>query len=337
MVKSSDNIVSPRVVCDGQGTCRIDWEGEGSGQVSVYVDTSPSVSHTSQRVDAAAGQHRVDVHGLDPGVRHYFLVQPRNARGLTTAERRVPFDGPVNFRDMGGYETADNRRVKWGVVYRADSLSTLSDKDLDLFVRLGIRGVYDFRAPAEVAKSPDRLPVGNTVAYHHLPVVSSDFDTVAAVERLKKKDTSWLTETFMVDGYRRNIDRYARTWGAVIDDLAHADRRPLVFHCTAGKDRTGICAALILLVLGVSEEVVAFDHALSNQYFASTVERINGYIRSLGVDPGKIAPYLTAPRDAIEFVFGYIRERWGTAANYLKTEAGVSQATLDALGRDLLE
>lgn len=337
MANLSDSIVSPRVICDGQGTCCIEWQGKVHGRVSVYVGTSPGVSNTSQRFEADAGQQRVAVHGLDPGVRHYFLVQPQYSRGLITAERRVPFDGPVNFRDLGGYETADNRRVKWGVAYRADSLAELSDKDLGLFVRLGIRGIYDFRAPAEVAKSPDRLPAGNTVGYYHLPVVSSDFDTVAAVERLKKKDTSWLTETFMIDGYRQNIDTYARTWGTVIEDLTHADRRPLVFHCTAGKDRTGICAALILLVLGVPEDVVVEDHALSNRYFASTVARINEYVRSLGVDPDKLTPYLTAPREAMEFVLGYIRERWGTAAGYLKTEAGVTQATLDALRRDLLE
>jgi protein-tyrosine phosphatase len=179
--------------------------------------------------------------------------------------------------------------------------------------------------------------VDNPVSYHHLPVVSSDFDTVAAVERLKRKDTSWLTETFMVDGYRRNIDAYARIWGTVIDDLSRCERRPLVFHCTAGKDRTGICAALILLVLGVSDDTVIADHALSNRYFESTVAVINDYIRSLGVDPEKLKPYLTAPLEAIEFTLEYIRKNWGTAAEYLIAAADMKPATLDRLRRELLE
>lgn len=246
-------------------------------------------------------------------------------------------DGAVNFRDIGGYRTVEGRVVKWGKVYRSDSLAHLSDADLRQITQMGIKLVCDFRAPAEVAKAPDRLPPDGSTAYLHLPVVSSDFDTVAALERLKKKDVSWLTETFMIDGYMKNITAYGPVWGTVVKRLATDASRPLLFHCTAGKDRTGVCAALILDVLGVPEDTIVSDHALSNIYFGQTVDRIKDYIRSLGVDPEKLMPYLTAPRDAMEHVLAYIKQEYGSAAEYLMRAGGVGEGTLDTLRREMLE
>ncbi len=253
----------------------------------------------------------------------------------THVERRIKLDGTVNFRDLGGYETIDGRQTRWGMMFRSDSLARLSRKDLSEISRIGIKLVCDFRAPAEVGKAPDRLPERG-VDYLHLPVVSSDFDTVTAMEKLKQKDTSWLTATFMIDGYRKNIDIYGRTWGIVLEKLARAESRPLLFHCTAGKDRTGICAALILATLGVPDEAIIEDHALSNRYFAETVVSINEYIRSLGIDPDIIAPYLTAPREAIVFVLNHIREQFGNAAEYFRQKGGVTQGVIDTLTRELL-
>lgn len=249
--------------------------------------------------------------------------------------RRIRLDGAVNFRDLGGYETSDGRRTRRGLMFRSDSLARLSSRDLSHIKGIGLKLVCDFRAPAEVRKAPDRLP-DNGVEYLHLPVVSSDFDTVTAMERLQQKDTSWLTPTFMIDGYRKNIELYGRTWGIVLEKLAAPDSRPLLFHCTAGKDRTGICAALILSVLGVPEETIIADHAVSNRYFSETVVKINEYIRSLGVDPELVAPYLTAPREAIVHVLDHIRNHFGSAAEYLSQKGGVSREVIASLQEDML-
>ena len=110
----------------------------------------------------------------------------------------------------------------------------------------------------------------------------------------------------------------------------------MVIHCTAGKDRSGSCAALILLVLGVSEECVIYDHALSNIYIAGFIDIITAHVRSLGIDPDLLAPYFKAERKCIEAFLDYLITTYGSAENYLMERAGVSGETIDQLRRDLL-
>ncbi len=263
------------------------------------------------------------------------MMETQSGPNELDEKRRIRLDGTVNFRDLGGYETVDGRCTKWGQVFRSDSLARLSVRDLEQLQVMGLKLVCDLRAPAEVHKAPDRLPE-HGVEYLQLPVVSSDFDTVTAMERLKQKDTSWLTPTFMIDAYRNNIEFYGRTWGTIVTRLAEADSRPLLFHCTAGKDRTGVCAALILSVLGVPEETIIADHAVSNHYFAETVVKINEYIRSLGVDPQLVAPYLSAPREAMVFVLEHIRKTYGSAAMYLQEKGAVVPEVIASLRETML-
>ncbi len=253
------------------------------------------------------------------------------------AGQRIPLEGAVNFRDIGGYETSDGRKVKKGEIYRSDSLATLTLKDHAVLKKIGIRLVIDLRSPAEVEKAPDSLPNDDPPEYLNLPVSREDFDTVAALERLKKGDTSWLTDTFMTDGYRHNIDLFADTWGIIFSRMAGANGRPLIFHCTAGKDRTGVCAALILLILGVSEETIIYDHGLSNAYFKDKLGQIYEYLRSLGIEPESISQYFTAPRDAIVATLEHIRSAYGSAEDYLLKNAGVRTELLNTLREDLLE
>jgi protein-tyrosine phosphatase len=109
-----------------------------------------------------------------------------------------------------------------------------------------------------------------------------------------------------------------------------------VFHCTGGKDRAGVCAALILLALGVSEKTVIYDHGLSNKYLADILPTIYDYFSSFGVDKEKLVPYLTASRAAIIALLDHIRAEYGSAVNYLKNKAGVKQKTLDRLKQEML-
>jgi protein-tyrosine phosphatase len=111
----------------------------------------------------------------------------------------------------------------------------------------------------------------------------------------------------------------------------------LVFHCTGGKDRAGVGAALILLSLGVPEATVIYDHGLSNLYIAAVLEKIYDRIRSLGVDSKQVAPYFSAPKNAIIAVVRHIRQTYGSAADYLINKAGVDKRVIEQLREDLLE
>jgi protein-tyrosine phosphatase len=146
-----------------------------------------------------------------------------------------------------------------------------------------------------------------------------------------------LTEDFIIKRYLAKIDLFPGVWGEILNMLTDSKNRPLMFHCTAGKDRAGTCAAITLLALDVPEETVIYDHGLSNIYIADALKMINKRIKALGIDPDVVAPYFTAPRNAIIALVNHVRKAYGSAADYLKDKGGVSQNTLNELKRQLLE
>lgn len=279
---------------------------------------------------------RLMISGLDPSVRYYYHFVDEDGNRQVISERRVHLEGAVNFRDIGGYKTSDGREVKWGKVFRADGLARLTAGDHQLLMQIGIKRVFDFRTPSEINESPDRLPENGAMAYVNLPITHGKFDFVDAMKRLKKGDSSWLTPDFMVNGYIRYIEEFAGVWGEVINCLADLESPPVVFHCIGGKDRTGTCAALILLMLGVPEETVVEDHQLSNIYIADLLPKVFKLIASYGIDPDVVYPYLTAPRECIIAVLDHIRNKYGSASAYLMAKAGVSKEVQELLREKLL-
>jgi protein-tyrosine phosphatase len=322
----------------GDDSVEIAWNfGENLGKVAIFAGDSPD--HIDGQVPAAItrGKSSAAISGLDPDVRYYFEVAPDQGPKIMIAERRVPLEGSVNFRDLGGYEAADGRRVKWGRVFRSDNLGRLTDRDVSMVRRMGIRLVCDFRTPAEAKKLPDRFPKSSESRYLPLPIQHGEFDPVDTFERIKNGDIEWMTEEFMIKGYIKNIDNFAPVWSKFFNYLSDASKRPLVFHCTGGKDRAGIATALILLTLGVPEQTVVEDHGLSNIYIAGVLEKIYDAIRSHGVDPQQVAPYFTAPKNAILEAVRHLRQTYGSAAEYLINKAGVDQKLIGQLKEDLLE
>lgn len=278
----------------------------------------------------------VRISGLDPAVRYYYHVVDEDGSRFVTAERQIFLEGAVNFRDIGGYKTEDGREVKWGKIFRSDGLSRLTARDIRLIRHMGISRVFDFRTPAEINAAPDRLPEDGSVTHINLPVTHGKFDFVDAMKRLKKGDVSWLTPDFMVNGYIRNLEAFGGVWGEVINAMADLKDKALLFHCTGGKDRTGVCAALFLLMLGVDEETVIRDHQLSNEYIAGILPRVFELIASYGVDPEKIVPYITAPIECIHAFLDHLRAYYGSAADYLADRAGVKKETQEQLQETLL-
>jgi protein-tyrosine phosphatase len=323
---------------DKKGIFTIRWESKSKDVgVAVFFGDSPQTINRKASVANVKGKTSVKIKGLDPGVRHYFEVVSAGGQGIIAAERHQPFEGIVNFRDLGGYETTDGRRVKWGRVFRSGHLARVSEKDKMLLKRMGIKVICDFRSPGELEAQPDWLPEDGSTTYLHYPIVHGEFDPVAAMESLQKGDISWLTEDFIIKRYIQKIDEFPKVWGEILEMIADPDNRPLVFHCTAGKDRAGACAALILLALGVPEDTVIHDHGLSNIYIADALKMINERIKALGIDPEEVAPYFTAPRNAIVALVDHIRETYGSAADYMRDRAGISKDTLNNLKQQLLE
>lgn len=329
------NVVIERVNKDKY---KISWETEAEDvNVNVFACDSPQTINHNSPIANVRGATFAEITGLDPDVRNYFEIVPEGGKGVIVAERHVNFDGIVNFRDLGGYETADGQRVKWGQVFRSGHLARATEKDRSLLRRMEIKLICDFRTPGEIKDQPDWLPEDGSIKYLQMPIVHGEFDPVAAMQSLQKGDISWLTEDFMIDRYIKKIDDFPEIWCEFFQHLSDPQNRPLVFHCTAGKDRAGACAALVLLALGVPEKTVIYDHGLSNIYIADALKMINERITAMGIDPEKVAPYFTAPRNAIVAFVEHIRKTYGSADNYLMKKASVSKNSLELLKRELLD
>ena len=245
--------------------------------------------------------------------------------------------GPVNFRDLGGYLTRDDRRIKKGLVFRSDHLSCLTNKDQLTLQDLHFKVVCDFRTVREQQMAPDLLPPNGSIRRLSLPIQANGFDPSMVMTRLQAGDDAWLTLDFFIDLYQRYLDDFGPVWGKVLRLIASTENLPLVFHCTGGKDRTGICAALLLAALGVPEESILADHDRSNRCNAERLQPIYALFAEIGISPDKAAPYLQAPAEPIIAMLEHLKKRYGTIEEYLLQQAGLDQATLAALQTGLLQ
>ncbi len=322
----------------GNDSVEISWRLKNKGStVAIYKGEDPNAIDHRKAAAAVTDKSEVTIAGLHPDTRYYFDVVPSEGPNTIISERRVQLEGGVNFRDLGGYQAVDGRRIKWGQVFRSDNLGRLTDRDVLVLQKMGIRLVCDFRTPAEIKKLPDRYPQGDHGKSLRLPIRHGESDPAHTFDRIKKGDIDWMTEEFMIKGYIKNIENFAHLWSTFFKTIAEPANRPLVFHCTGGKDRAGVAAALILLALDVPEETVVRDHGLSNLYIAAVLDRIYDRIRTMGVDPEGISAYFTAPPNAIVAVLKHLKKAYGSAANYLISKAGVDEKLIIRLKEDLLE
>lgn len=240
-------------------------------------------------------------------------------------ERRITLEGAVNFRDLGGYATADGRRTRWRVLFRADGLSELSEGDLSVLRDLGIRTVIDLRSGHEVEQS--RFDVeAHPVDFHHFPFI----DQLPDVE-------DWDRRPGLLGAqYKEMLGDAAPQIIGALEVLAAPEARPAVFHCTAGKDRTGLLSAIVLSLLGVPEDTVVADYALSGE----AMERLRAklvlkYPDGKDVISGIEEVFSAEPANMVN-LFAYMRERYGTAAEYA-AEIGVPEGVVSRLREALLE
>jgi protein-tyrosine phosphatase len=178
-----------------------------------------------------------------------------NRRRHPTHSRTLEFDGCVNFRDLGGYPTGDGHQVGWRRLFRADGLHRLSADDQRRLIDLGVSTVIDLRTVDE-AEQRGRFPVEQVpVRFVDLPLT----DVLPSTEELP----SWAESSYVASRYVEMVDRGAPALSRAFEVLGSAGSLPAVFHCSAGKDRTGVLSALILAFVGVPDRTIVEDYALS--------------------------------------------------------------------------
>ncbi len=245
--------------------------------------------------------------------------------GRVTVERLIPLQGAVNFRDLGGYLTEDGLRTRWRVLFRADGLSELTETDLAVVRELGIRTVVDLRSGQEVEQS--RFDVeAHPVTFHHFPFIKA----------LPDAEDFARAPGFLGTQYTDMLDDATPQIIGALSALAAPDARPAVFHCTAGKDRTGLLSALVLSLLGVPEETVVADYALSGAAMARLrAKLIEKYPEGKGFIADSDVLFSADPSNMVA-LFAHLRARYGTVQRYA-AEVGVPGDVVDRLRQELLE
>jgi protein-tyrosine phosphatase len=178
-------------------------------------------------------------------------------------DRVFPLQGVSNFRDLGGYAGDGGRPLRWRRLYRSDHFGNLTDADRTQLATLGITRAFDFRGEAERAATPYALP---GAVQHALAIEPSVVQRLQAMAAAGTEVTVPVVQGLMAELYRALVLDHAHRFAELFAHLLEAEA-PVVFHCTAGKDRTGVAAALILLALGVPRAVVQQDYLLTNQHY----------------------------------------------------------------------
>lgn len=252
-------------------------------------------------------------------------------------ERRIGLEGPVNFRDLGGYASTDGCTVRWGRVFRSDSLETLTQADLVRLDELGIRLVCDLRRERERLAAPSRVDGLRAVRIEHLPIGGIAAETRDMAGRMLRGEIPEVSAAMMAGVYVTILELHPDAFGAVVAGAAEEANLPMVIHCTAGKDRTGVASALLLATLGVDDDTIAADYELSTEFQArGRIAAIRPQLDAAGIEFAKVEAYFLAPAAVITDTLRAVRRRWGGVDQYLTGPGGLSAKTLDRLRTLLL-
>ncbi len=255
---------------------------------------------------------------------------------------QLPFEGGHNFRELGGYEADEGKHIKWGQIYRGiPTWKLTSEADRKLLDSLGLRLILDLRSEAEAAETPDYVPDGARL----VRICGLCLENGKEVD-FSPEDRENLLKGMPDEGRRMADAMYERMLfgNKAYKELfraLEAGETPVLFHCSAGKDRTGVAAMLILLALGASDKTIAEDFEKTNIWRRPELEAVWAeHAEEIAADPARKDFYLGVfgvhPESA-PFVLSIIRERYGSADAYLEAEYGLTPARLMRLRRMYLE
>lgn len=236
------------------------------------------------------------------------------------SQRVIPMQGAVNFRDIGGYPAGPVQNLRWQRIYRSDSLAELTAEDQARLLELDLYGIVDYRLQAEAAAKPDRLPQG-----HGIRLLAPGFIPQGTEDMLRRVAKGQIDaagiHAEVTSHYRRFALEHLGDYASTLRLILEADGRPVLLHCTSGKDRTGFGIALLLVLAGCDDETIIEDYLLTNQN-----RRDISFMFRTPIDPEAV-DMLTSAHAA------YIR----TALETLHREQGPPETWLASLGFDAAE
>lgn len=259
--------------------------------------------------------------------------------------RRIDVPSVPNLRDIGGYPTAGEGRVRTGQLYRSTELNHLGGEDLDRFTELGIRAVFDLRTAVERAAEPDVVPEGTALVVCD---VLKDSQGAAPAQLLKVLADPALAEQTL--GAGKAVQLFERGYREIVSlpsalgayrelftKIAQDAYRPALFHCTTGKDRTGWAAAATLSLLGVSQQDVLYDYELTNRDLLPALKPVLEHFRAAGGDPRLLEPVLGVQADYLHAALDEMNAKFGSIEAYFQRGLGIDADGQQRLRNALLE
>jgi protein-tyrosine phosphatase len=256
------------------------------------------------------------------------VSDPQHVATPDHPDRKLPFTGAFNFRDLGGYRGRAGQTVRWRTLYRADALHRLPDDELDQLAVMGVRSVLDLRTTSEVDHGRIRA--------EHLGIVHLHLPFIPDVWSRAELDPDADPDEVLGQLYVAMLSAGAPAIAEALCTLAEPGQVPAVFHCTAGKDRTGVLAALVLALLGVDEDTILGDYALTEAAMRQVSERLRredaGPLTARADQP---SPYMATAPGAMRNFLDHVRSEHGSMVGYVRS-IGVDLEVVESLNANLL-
>lgn len=258
------------------------------------------------------------------------------------AHRLLAFEGIANFRDLGGYKTTDGRQVKWGVLYRSGTLAHASPADLKALEKLNLRTMVDFRSSIEKKEEPDALP--NPVPFDVVFIPTLDDGNKALVGDIMERIETGNFEGFdpnaaMLDGNRQFAAKFVPQFRQFMETVQRNNGKPILWHCSAGKDRAGFAAAILLRLLGVPQDVVMQDYMASKDNVLNARANQLRMLRLFKGDEAadKLSTLLGVEEAWLAAAFDEIDKQYGSFDNYAREALALTDEDISSLKAALLE
>ncbi|MGI9275411.1 MAG: tyrosine-protein phosphatase [Endozoicomonas sp.] len=260
----------------------------------------------------------------------------------TRHKRHIPLDNVHNLRTLGGIRTADGRQLKAGMLYRSDAISDLTRADLDRLALLSLNVVSDFRSVEERLVEPDQLPPGDAQLSLRPLGVMGDTDRHELLKSLSQFRSAQESIAWMSALYRSMVSTFTPVFRDWLHSLLNEDQYPQLYHCTSGKDRTGGATALLLKILGVSDDMVREDFLLSNDLLGGRIEvRLSNtpfYSQLIrGLTPEALRPIMEVRKEYLEATFDQVNRGYGSFDQYIENGLQLDEKAISTLKALLLE
>lgn len=286
-----------------------DWE--------VFAGTSPQNINMNQVIVKGSNPKTICLADFPTNTRIFFKYIWEQNSEVICSERLLPMEGAYNVRDLGGYKTKDGKSVKWGCLFRSGDLNLLSSTDLTYLSGIGVKTIIDFRSEAEKTAAPDKFPDSHTKTYE-FPIEAGNVIDMSKIKTIEE------AEQALVDGNIFFVNECQQQYKDFFRILMEGQHIPILFHCSAGKDRAGFTAALFLSSLGVERETIIDDYLLSEEFVR---EKYASLVESMPI----LAPVFSVRREYIMAAFETIDKDYGGMNNFLTTNLGVDLERMKTL------